>query len=211
MTDFNYFAEQEQRGQKKFQELRDRLLQPVIRLLIACRVTANSVSAVSMLMLIPAGWLLLRSAPAQPPASDALLAAGLVWLHVVLDAIDGPLARAAGTAGPGGAFTDMCVDHSGMVITSCLLAAAGLIDGTLTAVYVSSYTGAVVFTVWLNALERAFPVVIRTKYLLYLMLTFYGATGQNWLPPVVAVFCVIHVLFTVWGFFRIRSALQQQV
>ncbi len=207
MTDFNYFAEQEQAGQKRFQRLRDGLLNPVIRLLIACRISANAVSAVSILMLAPAGWLLLRSLPETPPASDALIAALLVWLHVILDAFDGPLARHTETDGQAGAFTDMCVDHSGMLITSCLLSGAGLIDGTLAAVYVSSYTVAVVFTVWLNMLGRPFRLVIRTKYLLYLLLTFFGVTGTNWLPVAVTAFCGIHIVFAVWGFFRVHATL----
>ncbi|MBI1314616.1 hypothetical protein GC176_25265 [bacterium] len=207
MTDFNYFAEQEQAGQKKFQQFRDGLFQPVIRLLIVCRISANVVSAASVLMLVPAGWLLLRSLPDSPPADDALIAAILIWLHVGLDAFDGPLARRTGTAGSAGAFTDMCVDHSGMLITSCLLAGSGLIDGTLAAVYVSSYTVAVVFTVWLNMLNRPFPFVIRTKYLLYLLLTLFGASGQNWLSSAVTAFCAVHLTFAVWGFFRVRSVL----
>jgi phosphatidylglycerophosphate synthase len=207
MTDFNYFAEREQAGQKKFQQLRDGIFRPVIRLLIACRITANVVSALSILMLAPAGWFLLRSLPDAPPTSDVLIAAILVWLHVGLDAFDGPLARETGTAGSAGAFTDMCVDHSGMLITSCLLAGAGLIDGTLASVYVSSYTVAVVFTVWLNMLNRPFPLVIRTKYLLYLLLTLFGVTSQNWLPQAVTAFCAVHILFAIWGFFRVRNSL----
>ncbi|MHC4877480.1 MAG: CDP-alcohol phosphatidyltransferase family protein [Planctomycetota bacterium] len=210
MTDFNYFAEHEQAGQKRFQRIRDGLLSPVIRLLIACRISANVVSAVSILMLAPAGWMLLRSLPASPPAGDALVAALLVWLHVILDAFDGPLARHVGSDGQAGAFTDMCVDHSGMLITSCLLSAAGLIDGTLAAVYVSSYTVAVVFTVWLNVLGRPFPLVIRTKYLLYLLLTFFGFTGTNWLPVAVTAFCGIHIVFAVWGFFRVHATLAKR-
>lgn len=207
MSEFNYFAEQEQAGQKKFQQLRDGLFRPVIRLLIACRISANVISAASILMLVPAGWMLLRSLPASPPADDALIAALLVWLHVGLDAFDGPLARHTGTDGAAGAFTDMCVDHSGMLITSCLLAGAGLIDGTLTTVYVSSYTVAVVFTVWLNVQGRPFPLVIRTKYLLYALLTLFGLTGQNWLPLAVTAFCGVHIVFAVWGFFRVRNSL----
>lgn len=206
MTDFNYFAESEQAGQQRFQRLRDRIFGPPVRLLIKCRITADMVSLTSMLMLIPAGVLLLNYDSHEYAGYASLL----IWLHVFLDAFDGPVARQTGTAGPAGAFTDMCVDHSGMLVTSCLLSAAGLVDGTLAAIYVSSYTVAILFTVWLNVLGEPFRLVIRTKYILYSLVSLYGVSGRNLLDEAFIAFCAIHVFISVAGFVRVKRILRDQ-
>lgn len=204
MTHFNYFAESEQAGQERFQKVRDRLVGPLVRLLIRCRVTADLISLLSLLQLVPFGYLLLT---AENPQQIAI-ASVFVWLHVILDALDGPIARTTGTAGPAGAFTDMCVDHSGMLITTCLLTAAELINPTSAVAYVSSYTVAIAFTIWLNMIGHPFKLVIRTKYLLYALVTAYGLFDVNLIGQAVVVFCVIHVCFTIAGFCKLRQLLR---
>ena len=216
MTEFNYFAEREQESQKRFQSLRDSLLNPIVRLLIRCRISADMISCLSMLMLIPFGFLLLRATGPDATGSDSVetgtvaVASIFVWLHVILDAFDGPIARHNGTAGPAGAFTDMSVDHSGMLITATLLTAAGFIDGTVGVVYASSYTLAIVFTIWLNVLGRPFAVVLRTKYLLYGMTSLYGVTGfdRDIFNTVVIGFCVVHTCYAIAGFLRVKAILR---
>lgn len=203
MPHFNYFAEQEQAGQERFQKLRDGLCGPIVRLLIACRISADVVSLLSILQLAPFGYLLLTATEPRHVAVASIF----VWLHVFLDALDGPIARATGNAGPAGAFTDMCVDHTGMMITACLLAASGLADGTLTTIYVSFYTLAVVFTIWLNVIGQPFRLVIRTKYLLYALVTWYGISGTDVFNEALFAFSSIHILFSLAGFLRLRRVL----
>lgn len=204
MTHFNYFAESEQAGQERFQKVRDGLFGPLVRLLIRYRVTADLISLLSLMQLVPFGYLLLT---AENPQQIAI-ASVFVWLHVILDALDGPIARTTGTAGPAGAFTDMCVDHSGMLITTCILTAAEFINPTAAVAYVSSYTVAVAFTIWLNMIGHPFKLVIRTKYLLYALVTAYGLFDVNFIGTAVVLFCVIHVIFAVAGFCKLRRILR---
>ncbi len=207
MTHFNYFAESEQAGQERFQKVRDGLFGPLVRLLIRCRVTADLISLLSLLQLVPFGYLLLTAEDSQQIA----IASVFVWLHVILDALDGPIARTTGTAGPAGAFTDMCVDHSGMLITTCILTAAELVNPTAAVAYVSSYTVAVAFTIWLNMIGHPFKLVIRTKYLLYALVTAYGLFDANFIGQAVVLFCVIHVIFAIAGFCKLRRILRSSV
>jgi archaetidylinositol phosphate synthase len=204
MTHFNYFAESEQGGQERFQKVRDGLFGPLVRLLIRCRVTADLISLLSLIQLVPFGYLLLTAENSQQIA----IASVFVWLHVILDALDGPIARTTGTAGPAGAFTDMCVDHSGMLITTCILTAAEFINPTAAVAYVSSYTVAVVFTIWLNMIGHPFKVVIRTKYLLYVLVTAYGLFDVNLVGQAVVLFCVIHVILAIAGYCKLRRLLR---
>ena len=204
MTHFNYFAESEQAGQERFQKVRDGLFGPLVRLLIRCRVTADLISLLSLAQLVPFGYLVLTAEDSQQIA----IASVFVWLHVILDALDGPIARTTGTAGPAGAFTDMCVDHSGMLITTCILTAAELVNPTAAVAYVSSYTVAVAFTIWLNMIGHPFKLVIRTKYLLYALVTVYGMFSANFIGQAVVLFCVIHVIFAIAGFCKLRRILR---
>lgn len=204
MPHFNYFAESEQAGQNRFQKIRDAVFGPLVRLLIRCRVTADLISLLSLLQLVPFGYLLLTAENTQQVG----IASIFVWLHVALDALDGPIARSTGTSGPAGAFTDMCVDHSGMLITTCLLTAAKLIDPAVAVAYASSYTVAVTFTIWLNMIGQSFKLVIRTKYLLYALVTAYGIFGGNLIAPAVVMFCVIHVCYVILGFCKLRDFLR---
>ena len=203
MPHFNYFAEQEQAGQERFQKIRDGLFGPIVKLCVAWHISADIVSLLSILQLAPFGYLLMTATGPR----DVAVASIFVWLHVFLDAVDGPLARATGKAGPAGAFTDMCVDHTGMMITAALLAARGMADGTLTTVYVSFYTLAVVFTIWLNVLGKPFRLVIRTKYLLYALVTYFGLTGTDVFNEALFAFCAIHIAFSIGGFLKLRRVL----
>lgn len=205
MPRFNYFAENEQAGQERFQKLRDGLLGPLVRMLVRCGITADLISLLSLLQLVPFGYLLLTAEDAQQVA----LASFFVWLHVALDALDGPIARFTDTAGPAGAFTDMCVDHSGMLITTCLLTAAEFVNPTAAVVYVSSYTVAVAFTIWLNMIEQPFKLVIRTKYLLYGLITWYGIFDVNLIREAVVGFCVVHLFFAIAGYCKLRRILAE--
>jgi archaetidylinositol phosphate synthase len=208
MTYFNYFAESEQAGQERFQKVRDGIFGPLVRLLIRCRVTADLISLLSLLQLVPFGYLLLTAEDSQ---QMIVIASVFVWLHVILDALDGPIARTTGTAGPAGAFTDMCVDHSGMLITMCILTKAELVNPTAAVAYVSSYTVAVAFTIWLNMIGHPFKLVIRTKYLLYALVTAYGLFDANFIGQAVVLFCVIHVIFAIAGFCKLRRILGDSV
>lgn len=207
MTHFNYFAEREQAGQARFQRIRDRISRPLVSFLVRCRISADLISLTSLLQLVPFGYLLLTSEGSDQVA----LASVFLWLHVILDAIDGPVARATGTAGPAGAFTDMCVDHSGMLIATCILTASALVAPTAAVAYVASYTVAVAFTIWLNMIGHPFKVVIRTKYLLYALVTAYGLFNVNLIGGAVVIFCVIHVFFAIAGYFKLRRNLKDSV
>lgn len=201
--EFNYFAAEEQQLQAGFRAARDRWLEPLVRICRSCGVTAEQISALALAMLLPVAAGLLGPVTMWSP----WLVIGGLALHVALDGLDGPLARAARTAGPAGAFTDMCLDHVGFLIVVALTAAAGLLDGLAACLYSSSYTVAVVLTVLLNLLRRPLRYVVRTKYVFYVLVAWQQLGGWNVLTPAADLFSVIHTAFAVWSFFAVRRAL----
>lgn len=207
MRPLNYFGEEEQAVQRRFQSGRDGVLSPLIGLLARLGVTPDHLSLLGVLCLGGFALLVLRD-PLTP--ATAAWASGFILAHVLLDGLDGPLARRLGTAGPAGALVDMLCDHGGLVIVVWVLSAAGLVDGTLGNVYVFTYTLAVVWIVWLNMLGRPFRWVLRTKYLTYGMIFVYGLTGRNSLDYALALFTVSNVWLDVLGFLRVRRALRER-
>ncbi|MCA9056641.1 MAG: hypothetical protein KDA75_22590, partial [Planctomycetaceae bacterium] len=203
-VEINYFAEQEQALQKKFRALRDHWLGPLVRGCLRAGVTADVISGLAVLSLLPFGLSLFDLAGSWSPQVAVLSLA----LHVLLDGLDGPVARGAGTDGPAGAFTDMCLDHIGFLTVTVLITAAGVVAGTAACAYVATYTLAVVMVVVLNLLGRPFRYVVRTKYIFYLLIGLQQLAGLNLLSEAATVFSLVHALFAATGFVRVRNALR---
>jgi phosphatidylglycerophosphate synthase len=203
-SEWNYFAAGEQELQSRFRQRRDQWLAPVVRVCQTSGLSADVISGWAIAMLLPFGLaLFLRLGGWSPLVAVAALAA-----HVLLDGLDGPVARAAGTAGPAGAFTDMALDHTGYLIVTTLLTAAGLVEGWAACAYVSTYTLAVVMVVMLNLLQRPLAYVVRTKYVFYLLVALQQFGGANLLSESAAAFSAVHALFAAVGFAAVRRGLR---
>lgn len=204
LAEFNYFAEREQALQAGFRAARDRWLAPLVRLCQRLGITAEVVSGLALAMLAPVAVNMLWPLGLWSP----VLVIGGLALHVALDGLDGPLARAAGTDGPAGAFTDMCLDHVGYLIVVGLCAGSGLLSGGVACAYGSTYTVAVVMIVMLNLLGRPLRYVLRTKYLFYVLIAVELCAGPQWLNAAAIAFSVVHGLTAIVGFAAVRRALR---
>ncbi len=204
MSQFNYFAESEQASQQRFKAFRDRILHPVSRLLTACGVTPNILSGVGLLVLVPFVWLLMLNSS----ATHVCWAAPFLIVHLLLDGLDGPLARLQGKANDAGSLVDMVCDHLGLVIVAVTLVQVELLQGALGCLYLFFYTTSVVLVVLLNRLERPFRYVFRSKYVLYALLGAYGIWGWNSLNYAVPCFIASDLWFSMLGFIRLHAYLQ---
>ncbi|MCA9042738.1 MAG: CDP-alcohol phosphatidyltransferase family protein [Planctomycetaceae bacterium] len=205
MSQFNYFSESEQQSQQRFKQLRDSLLNPLVRGMSAIGLTPNLLSLLGLLVLAPFVWLLLQtSEPAQ-----VRLAFWFLILHVGLDGLDGPLARHQGKSGPAGTLVDMVCDHLGMVVVSITLIQVGLLHAALGSVYVFLYTTSVVFIVVLNQIERPFRFVFRSKYVLYGILLCYAVFNVNYLDTAVILFVLSDLVVSIRGFGKLYGWLEE--
>jgi CDP-diacylglycerol--glycerol-3-phosphate 3-phosphatidyltransferase len=81
------------------------VLGPLVRLLVAAKVTANQLTLAGLAVAIAAGVLV---------ANGELIAAAVVLVFSgLLDSLDGELARRSGTSSAFGAFLDSIADHYG--------------------------------------------------------------------------------------------------
>lgn len=203
-ADLNWFTERERGWQERFRGWRDRTFSPLVRAISRAGVTSNQVSGLALGMLAPFGLALWYGQGSWGP----IVAALSLVLHVLLDGLDGPLARAAGSADRAGAVTDMCFDHTGFLIVCVLLAASGRIDGAAACAYAGSYSAAIAMIVALNLVGHPLRFAVRTKYPFYLAVLMQELAGVHWLTPVTVTFSLVQLAVAIVGFSTLRRALR---
>ncbi|MEX2174264.1 MAG: CDP-alcohol phosphatidyltransferase family protein [Pirellulaceae bacterium] len=196
----------ERRAMVWTQELRAKLLGPLLRLLARCGVLPDHITLISLLFglafcplwLWPAG-----PAWARPAALAALL------LHVLLDGLDGPLARLLGTASRRGSFTDSLADQ--IVVTASTLA---LMAGPQPAVgiwaggsYIFFYAMVVAFAMVRNALNVPYTWLVRPRFWVYAWIAVEYLLAPGWMNAVLGVLAAALAIKMVSGFVAIRRLL----
>ncbi len=173
------YAAGEREAMEANQQWRARLLGPMLRLFHWLGVTADHITLISLVVGIAACPLLIWS-PSWGLA--ALLA------HVLLDGLDGPLARHAGTASPKGSLTDTMCDQTVVTGVTITLMALGLVSIPAGGCYIFVYTMVVVFAMIRNALQIPYSWLVRPRFVVYLWI----AVEVYWWPG--------SLEFVLWGF-----------
>ncbi len=188
------------------QELRAWWLGPLLRGLAWCGVAPDQVTLASLavgLAFCPL-WLWPGSpAWSKPAALVALL------LHVLLDGLDGPLARHLGVASRRGSFTDTLADQ--MVVTASTLAlmatpqpAASIWPGGL---YLFLYSVVVGFAMLRNALGVPYSWLVRPRFWVYGWIAVDAFLLPGWMDVVLGGFAAVLAVKLASGFVAIRRML----
>ncbi len=148
----------------RYQNFKDGLLAPLLNVLARCRVTPDHVTIVSTLAGLAFCPLYFWS-PAW--------AYGLLFAHLLLDGIDGPLARHCGLASARGSFTDTVGDQIVVVATSLTWMYASTVEGLVGidvitgGVHLLLYTVVVAFAMVRNALGIPYAWLLRPRNFVY--------------------------------------------
>lgn len=187
--------------QKMLASYRQRLLRPLLILLQRAHVRPDHVSLLSVfcMFLLPLGFF--YSLP------YLVLAAYLG--HLFLDAVDGSLARHLDVVSERGAYVDVVVDHFSLLMTLLTLQWFAIGDAFWLLLYTVTYILLIVHFVLMNVRGSPPPFpIIRTKYLLFLLVTLfaYGFLGTDFLNLFLkiaavyyAVMVCIYVLIFRWS------------
>jgi phosphatidylglycerophosphate synthase len=140
------------------QRIRGRVLAPLLRVLVALRITPDHLTLASLLVGLSFCGLWFWS-----PAA----ALGALLVHVLLDGLDGPLARHLGVASRRGSFTDTVADQTVITATAITLMADRVIDVAAGGVYLSAYTAVVAIAMVRNAMEIPYSWLLRPRFLVY--------------------------------------------
>lgn len=99
--------------------------------------------------------------------SSTLAALGLLGLHVLLDGIDGPLARHLGRASNRGSFTDTMADQVVVTFSTITLMHAGIAGLWPGAMYLLFYTVVVLFALARNAMAIPYSWLVRPRFFVF--------------------------------------------
>lgn len=197
------YAKGERTGMLRFQRLRARALLPLLTLLSRLQITANHITLLSFLsgMSFCLVWWLSHS--------WALLC---LLLHVLLDGLDGPVARFQGTASARGSLTDSMCDQ--LVVTASMICLihdqrVAIVPGTI---YIFTYAMVVAFAMVRNALEDPYSWVMRPRFLVFawLALDLWFLQRVGWDNTLDYFLWICNVPLTIkmgTGFFAIRRTL----
>lgn len=196
---FNCYSSGERGAMAWTQDVRARALGPLLLLLRRLGVTANHLTLASLAVGVAFAPLLLCGYP-----SHALAALGL---HLLLDGLDGPLARLAKTASGRGSFSDATSDQIVVAVVTVTLMKAQVIGPLVGGLHLFLYTLVVVFATVRSAMGIPYSWVVRPRLLIYAWLV---VELYFWPGTLVVLLWACNALLSVkllTGFLKIRQQL----
>ncbi len=190
------YSEDEGAFMKRSQEVRGRVLQPLLVLLARLGVTPNYLTLLSLvtgLAFCPAflwEW--------------KLTAFALLLAHALFDGIDGPLARYIGKASNRGSFTDTTADQVVVTFSTVTLIHAGYVGAWPGALYLFFYTIVVIFAMVRNALAVPYSWLIRPRFFVYLWMPVEVFWWRGSLNYLLWILTALLAFKTLTGFIQIR-------
>ena len=187
-----FYSEGEKWMMEIVQRWKARALGPVVKGLDKVGVTANVLSVLGALVAL-AGLVMNLS------GMDSWWFVGGLWMHMLMDAFDGTLARFQGTAGRKGFLVDAWSDSAVIVLASVFM--YWIMDAQM--ILVTVYTLFYLFLNWLSFklenLGRPYEIVLRPRIFLYLSLTIDLAVGSESVGVFLLVMSVVMGLIVAVG------------
>lgn len=189
------YSADERRAMVLSQKLRAQFFWPLLKLLDACRVTPDHITLLALIV----G---LAFCPLYFQWRWAAFVA--LAIHVLLDGLDGPLARHKEVDSRGGSFTDTVSDQIVVVATTITLMFAGTVSIPAGGAYIFLYTTVVVFAMVRNSLAVPYSWLFRPRFLVY---TWMLVETWLWSGSLEFVVWACNLLLAgkmITGFIRIR-------
>jgi len=171
---------------------------PFTAVLAALGVPPNAVSLSQILL----GLLIVVIVPSRPRLAFLLFIASLL-----LDGLDGALARRTGRASPFGALLDQFCDHTRETLVIAALARTGALAPFPATIYAFTYVASNLTLYLCNHHRVPLPVAIKSYLVVYPALFLYLWWGHNLLDKAVSLSVVLMWLVIVQGLFHLRRAL----
>lgn len=192
------YSQTEQSYYNKVRGWRDDILMPLARFFNRIGVSANQLSFFGLLILAGFVYFVVD----RPD-----LAAIFLILHILMDGIDGAVARTNKKDDMSGSVVDTVVDHTGIFIVILTLGFFELIDPNIGLVYIYFYTVMVFLIIVRYLLKIPVRMVVRSKVLVYGLYALWAFTGINFMNEALLVFSVLLIWVTMVSFFKIKKKL----
>jgi phosphatidylglycerophosphate synthase len=200
----NYFGTDERPTVERWVNWRDRVWRPLCVSLTRHNVHSDTVTLISFLTL--AFFFVPLFALGYYVAAWAVIV-----VHLVLDGLDGPLARIGGYSSNRGALADIMNDITGMVVIVVVLVHSRFLNGTVGVLYVSSYLYLTILTIGLNILGASYRVILKSKYWMYVAMVVTVHAGVDVLNPFCAASVVYCVIYSAFAYVRLREYLPESM
>jgi phosphatidylglycerophosphate synthase len=181
---------------QRWQTWRGRVLAPLLKVLAGIRVTPNHLTLLSLLAGLAFSPVFLW---VSRPAAFALLLA-----HVLLDGLDGPLARFTGRASNRGSFSDTMADQVVVTFSTVTLIHAGHAGVWPGGLYIFFYCMVVLFAMVRNALAIPYAWLVRPRLLIYAWMPVEVYYWRGSLDLLLWIFSALLAIKMLTGFIQIR-------
>ncbi|MBL4811589.1 MAG: CDP-alcohol phosphatidyltransferase family protein [Rhodobacteraceae bacterium] len=156
----DYFNDGEGEKQAQFAAKRDRFFASAVGLLQKLGLTPTAVSILGV------GFALIAAAiPGQYWGAVALF----LVLYVLMDGLDGPLARATNTQSQGGSLVDIFADQIGVIIVAVAALYWAGASPALNIGFAFIYINVIYLMVICNLLKAKMPAILRVKYFYFVI------------------------------------------
>lgn len=184
------------------QRLRGRFMFPLLRFLTQWHVHPDHLSALSLACGIAFGPLWYWG---WKWSGITMLA-----LHVLLDGIDGPLARHQQIESPRGSFTDSFCDQAVVTVVAIALMIATPIDLQVLpgALFIALYIGVLTIAMIRNSLNAPYSWLVRPRFFFFAAIPLHVVQVPYVLVAIVWISNVLLLIKLVSGFFRLKQRLR---
>lgn len=199
-----------------WQEWKQRLLTPLLDVLDRMGFRAGHITVLSLALGLAfgPGYLLFESTSGQ------LLAWVLLALHLLIDGVDGPLARWQGRASQAGSYADSLADQAVIAVSTIAFMQAESLGRAGLAIftggsYLFLYTVVVATAMVRNALGVPYRFLLRPRMFVYTALFLEWSVPSSWAigHAVEALVWLFNALLAFWllsGFRALRRALRRE-
>jgi len=197
---YDSYSSLERRLLEPVRRLESALLRPAVVLLAALGIPPNAVSASQVAV---------GGAIALIVADRPRLAFALFVLALLLDGLDGALARHTGRCSPFGALLDQFCDHTREILMMAALARIGALDPFWAALYAFAYPAFNLTLFLCNYHRTPLPLALKSYLIVYPALFLHLWWGINWLDMAVALSTALMATVIAQGLLRLREALSE--
>lgn len=193
------YSETEQTYYQRIKAWRDKFFYPLALLFKKLGVSADVMSYFGVLIL--SGFILYIN-------SNPKLAILFLLINLLVDGIDGAIARVNKKESSQGALVDTLCDLLSIFIVVFTLGFVGLLNPNIGIAYIFFFSLMIFFIISRQLLGIPVRFVVRSKAFVYALYIWWALTGQNYFDWAVLIFTVLIFLVSVASFIKIKNKLK---
>ena len=198
------YSQKEFQWMKKMQKIKGVIFYPLLYILTKLRVTANILSFISGMIAIT--FLVLAITQNRPE----LFILG-IFIHFLLDGLDGSLARFQKKDSFYGAFIDMIYDYIGIISASIFILFFNYSNTILVLLYTLLYTLVLVNSLILGYIKRSYKYVLRPRIYIYIALAIDFYYTREITTEVLIITSGLMFLSSIGGIIKIGKYIKSSI